>query len=158
MATKRALEGLQGLVEVGRKAKIKARILSATFGVVIAEMDAITDDADIAWDGEVVCEQTTGQETSFTLLHSPVKAGSLALLMDGVPSTAYSVDVDTGVITPTGAVPAGKCVVANYVQLGLKSQVVEIIEAVPSLSLAGFAADKALYQQAITWLAEHFPA
>lgn len=127
------------------------------FGVVIAEMDAITDDVDIPWEGEVVCEQTTGQETSFSLLHAPVKAGSLALFMGGAPTAAYSVDLDTGVITPTSSVPAGKQIVASYVQLGLRSQVIEIIETVPSLSLAEFAADKALYRQAATWLTEQFP-
>ena len=121
-------------------------------------MNAITDDVDIAWEGEVVCEQTTGQETSFTLLHSPVKAGSLALLVDSVPTAAYTIDLDTGIVTPTGAIPAGKQIVANYVQLGLHSQVTEIFQAAPSLSLAKFMTDKALFQQAITWLAEHFPA
>jgi len=157
MATERALGKLQDLVKVSTAVKAKARILSAGFGVVIAEMDAIIDDADIAWEGEVVCEQTTGQEESFILLHVPVKAGSLALFMDGVPTTAYTVDLDSGVIIPAGAVPAGKQIVANYVQLGLRSQVVEIIQAVPSLSLAEFASDKSLCQQARVWIDEHFP-
>ena len=157
MATKRALSKLQGLVKVSTAVKIKARILSGAFGAVIAEMDAIIDDIDIAWEGEVVCEQTTGQEKSFTLLHVPVRVGSLALFISGVPTAAYTVDLDSGVITPVGAVPAGKQIVANYVQLGLRSQVLEIIEAVPSLSLAEFASDKALYQQARAWIDEHFP-
>ena len=121
-------------------------------------MDAITDDADLAWEGEVVCEQTTGQEKNFTLLRAPVEVGSLALFVDGVPTAVYTVDLDSGVITPAGAVPAGKRIVANYVQLGLCSQVLEIIQAVPSLSLVGFAIDKALYQQAIAWIDEHFPS
>jgi hypothetical protein len=158
MATRKALKTLQNLVTANNAAKDAARILAARFGVVIAEMDAITDDADIAWEGEVVCEQTTGQEKTFTLLHAPVKSDSLALFVDGVPTTAYTVDLDTGVATPTGAVPAGKRIVANYVQLGLKSQVVEIIQSVPSLSLAQFASDKVLYQQAASWISEHFPA
>jgi hypothetical protein len=158
MATKRALRRLQTLVDTNNAAKAAARILAARFGRVIAEMDAITDDEDIAWEGEVVCEQTTGQEKTFTLLHTPVKTGSLALFVDGVPTTAYTVDLDVGVIMPTGAVPVGKEIVANYVQLGLKSQVVEIIQAVPSLSLAQFVSDKALYQQAMSWITEHFPA
>jgi len=158
MATERALRKLQDLVKVNVMSKARARILAGALGVVIAEMDAITDDKDIAWEGEVVCEQTTGQETSFTLLHAPVKAGSLALFVSGVPTAAYAVDLDTGVITPTSPVPAGKQIVANYVELGLLSQVVEIIQAVPSLSLAQFAADKALYEQAIVWIDAHFPA
>ena len=158
MATKRALSKLQVLIKVNGASKARARILSGALGVVIAEMDAITDDKDIAWEGEVVCEQTTGQESSFTLLHAPVKGGSLALFMDGAPTTAYMVDLDIGVITPTSPVPAGKQIVANYVELGLLSQVVEIIQAVPSLSLAEFAADKVLYEQAIAWIDAHFPA
>ena len=157
MATQKALRALQNLIKVNRASKAKARILSGAFGAVIAEMDAIIDDIDIAWEGEVVCEQTTGQEKSFTLLHVPVKVGSLALFISGVPTAAYAVDLDTGVITPTSPVPAGKQIVANYVELGLLSQVVEIIQAVPSLSLAEFAADKVLYEQAIAWIDAHFP-
>ena len=157
MATERALRKLQDLVRVTEVAESKARILAALFGAVIAEMDAIVNDADIAWEGEVVCEQTTGHEVNFTLLHAPVKGGSLALFVDGVPTTAYTVDLDLGVITPAGSVPVGKQIVASYTQLGLRSQVIEIIQAVPSLSLAQFAADKALYEQAIGWIDAHFP-
>jgi len=157
MATERALRKLQDLVRVTEVAESKARILAALFGAVIAEMDAIVNDADIAWEGEVVCEQTTGQEVAFTLLHAPVKVGCLALFVSGVPTTAYTVDLDTGVITPAGSVPAGKQIVASYVQLGLLSQVVEIIQAVPSLTLAQFAAGRALYEQAIAWIGDHFP-
>ena len=157
MATERALRKLQDLVRVTEVAESKARILAALFGAVIAEMDAIVNDADIAWEGEVVCEQTTGHEVNFTLLHAPVKGGSLALFVDGVPTTAYTVDLDLGVITPAGSVPVGKQIVASYTQLGLRSQVIEIIQAVPSLSLAQFAADKALYEQAIGWIGDHFP-
>ena len=158
MATERALGKLQGLVRLNEMAKAKARILTAMFGAVIAEMNAITDDEDLAWEGEIVCEQTTGQEKTFTLLHAPVKAGSLALFMDGVPTSAYTVDLDSGVITPAGAVPAGKQVVANYVQLGLCSQILEIIGVVPSLSLTQFAVDRYLYELAIAWINEQFPA
>ena len=157
MATQRALQSLEALVQLNTRVKAKARILAADFASVIAEMDAIVDDADVTWNGEVLAEETTGEEVTFTLLHTPVKASSLAMFVDGMETTAYSVDLDTGLITPSGPVPAGKRITASYLQLGLKSQMTEILATLPSLGLAQFAEDKSLYQTAIGWIKDHFP-
>lgn len=158
MATKKALNRLEILLQAKARAERQARNLAATFDAVIQEIDAVKDDADIAWTDEVLAEETSGAETSFRLLKPPAKAGSLTLYLDGVPTVAYTVNLDTGIITPTGAVPAGKRVTADYTQLGLKSQVVEILESIPSVSVDDFAADIAHYQTAIAWITEHFPA
>jgi hypothetical protein len=62
------------------------------------------------------------------------------------------------VIIPDQPVPAGKRITADYIQLGLRSQAVEILEAIPSISLADINAKIQSYQTAIAWLNQNFPA
>ena len=158
MATQRVLSRLQALLELDRCAIAQAQVLAATFSTVIQAINAIKDNVDIEWQEEVLAEETTGSETEFHLLHPPMKLDSVVVYVDGSSITAYTIDLDTGIITPTETVPAGKRITASYVQLGLTSQVVEILTAIPAVSLSDIAGKIQDYEVAIAWLMEHFPA
>jgi hypothetical protein len=158
MATQRALNRLQTLLELNRRATAQAQGLAATFSVAIQEIQAVKNDLDIEWRDEVLAEETTGDETEFQLLHVPVRPDSLQVYVNGSPvSIEADVDWDAGVIVPTQAVPTGKRIAADYTQLGLKSQIIELLNAIPSVSMEDITDQIQVYSTAITWLNQNFP-
>jgi hypothetical protein len=54
MATQRALNRLQALLELDQRATTQAQNLSRTFSTVIQEIQAIANDLDIHWQDEVL--------------------------------------------------------------------------------------------------------
>lgn len=151
MTTKRAMQHLQALVELDDRAGVQLNALASTLRQVIAQMDAILDDADQAID-EVLAEVTTGLETSFLLARTPVKAGSVDIYLDGVKVLRSNYTVVGDLITPAGPVPAGKRLTAKYTMLGLKAQIAELLAGMDDLTAAQFAAKKARYLVAIQWI------
>lgn len=154
MATKRAMEHLQALVELDERATLQLAALAGTLKQVIVQMDAILDDADLAV-SEILTEQTTGAETQFVLGRTPVKLGSVALKLDGVavPKAGYA--VAGNIVTPKTAVTVNKKLRADYIVLELKAQTVELMAGMDDLSAAGFQARKTRYQQAIQWIEQN---
>ena len=154
MATKRAMGHLQTLVELDERAGIQLVALAGTLKQVIAQMDAILDDADLAV-SETLTEQTTGAETRFVLGRTPVKLGSVNLKLDGVAVPKAGYVVVGNVVTPKAAVTAGKTLRADYVMLGLKAQIVELMSGMDDLNADHFLARKAKYRQAIQWIEQN---
>lgn len=157
MATTRALSHLNVLIDLTERADRQIAALATTLTSVIAQMDAVTGDADQEV-VEVLAEETTGDETEFRLSRTPV--GFLALYLDDkiVAAAGYEADLATGVITSLVAVPAGSTLRAEYVVLGLASQTAELLNRISELDAAWFAARKARYQVAIAWIRETLPA
>ena len=83
MTTKRAMQHLQTLIELDERAEMQMSALAGTLRQVVVQMDAILDDADQPV-SETLAEKTTGLETQFLLGRGPVKAGTVALYLDGV--------------------------------------------------------------------------
>lgn len=154
MATKRAMEHLQALVELDERAGIQLTALAGTLKQVIAQMDAILNDADLAV-SETLAEQTTGKETQFALSRTPVKAGSVNLSLGGTTVAKAGFAVAGNLVTPKVAVPAGKTLRADYVVLGLKTQTADLMTGMDDLDAGRFLARKALYQQAIQWIEQN---
>lgn len=157
MATVRALSHLNALVELVERADLQIGGLAVTLGSVIEQMDAVMEDGDLEV-AEVLVEEATGAEVEFRLSQVPVRAGSVTVYVNDevVGDTSYEVDEVTGVITPLVAVPAGSEVRAEYVVMGLASQVVVLLNQVPALDAAYFLERKARYQQATAWITENF--
>ena len=151
MATKRAMQHLQALVELDERAEAQLNALASTLRQVIAQMDAILDDADQPID-EVLIELTTGLETSFTLARGPVKADSVDIYLNTVKVPRANYTIAGNLITPANPVPAGKRLTAKYTVEGLKAQTVEIIEAMDDLTVAQFATKRAKYLLAAQWI------
>ena len=151
MATKRAMQKLQTLVELDERAGMQMAALAGTLQQVVAQMDAILEDADQSID-EILIEATTGTESEFRLSRDPVKAGSVVLFLDGVKVAKTGYSVAGNVITPTTAVPAGKAVRAQYTMEGLKTQTAMLLASMDDLDAAYFAGRRTKYQQAIAWI------
>lgn len=151
MTTKRAMQHLQALIELDERAEMQLSALAGTLKHVIAQMDAILDDADQSV-SEVLAEQTTGQEAKFTLGREPVKAGSVALYMSDKAVAKMGYTVNGNVITPAVTIPAGKQLRADYVLLGLKAQTAELLAGMSDLTAAQFAAKKSRYQKVVQWI------
>lgn len=151
MTTKRAMRHLQALIELDGRAEAQMVALANTLRQVVVQVDAILDDADQPV-SETLTERTTGAEVQFVLSRTPVKAGSVVLRLDGaaVPGAGYT--VGGNIVSPTGAIPAGKTLRAEYVVLGLKAQTARLLAEMDDLDAAHFVARKARYQRAIAWL------
>lgn len=151
MTTKRAMHHLQTLVELDERAEMQMAALANTLRQVVAQMDAILDDADQSV-SETLAEQTTGMETQFVLARSRVKAGSLALTLDSATVAKAGYTVEGNVITPTAAIPAGKTLRAEYVILGLKAQTGVLLAGMDDLDAVYFVERKAKFARAIAWI------
>jgi len=151
MATKRAMAHLQSLIELDERAEAQLSALAGTLKQVIAQMDAILEDADQPV-SEILAEQTTGKETSFNLAREPIKAGSVKLFLNNAAVAKTGYTVAGNVISPATNVPAGKTLKAEYVTLGLKTQAAELLAVMSNLTAAQFAMKKAKYQKIIQWI------
>lgn len=151
MSTKRAMAHLQGLIELDERAETQLSTLAGTLKQVIAQMDAILEDADQLI-SEVLAEQTSGQEKSFALGHEPVKSGSVKLYLNdkAVSETGYT--VANNIVTHVAAVPAGKKLRAEYMVFGLKAQIGELLAGMSDFTVAQFAVKKTKYQKVILWI------
>jgi len=76
------------------------------------------------------------------------------VLIDGqiVSADAYAVDAAQNAIVPLVAVPAGVLVEARYRVAGLRTQIVELLKIIPTLSPQNFLDRKARYETAIAWI------
>jgi len=151
MATKRAMAHLQSLIELDERAEAQLSALAGTLKQVIAQMDAILEDADQPV-SEILAEQTTGKETSFNLAREPIKAGSVKLFLNNAAVAKTGYTVAGNVISPATNVPAGKTLKAEYVTLGLKTQAAELLAVMSNLTAAQFSAKKEKYQKVIQWI------
>ena len=151
MTTKRAVQHLQALIELDERAEMQMSALVGTLRQVIVQMDAILDDADQPV-SETLAEKTTGLETQFLLGRGPVKAGTVALYLDGVVVSKASYNVIGGGITPKAAIPAGKVLRTDYVVLGLGTQTAALMAGMGDLGVAEFVAKKSKYQRVIGWI------
>lgn len=151
MSTKRAMDCLQGLIELDERAQLQLSALAGTLRQVIAQMNAILEDADQPV-SEVLVEQTTGKETSFTLKKEPVQVGSVKLYLNTTAVAKAGFTVVGSLITPVATIPAGKMLRAAYVVSGLKTQTTELLAGMTDLNVEHFVAQRAKYLQAITWI------
>ena len=151
MSTKRAMEYLQGLIELDQRAGMQMSALGNTLRQVIAQMDAILEDADQPV-SEVLAEQTTGKETSFTLKRELVQVGSVKLYLNTTVVAKAGYTVLGNIITPVAAIPAGKILRADYIVSGLKTQTAELLAGMDDLKATYFTARRAKYFAAAAWI------
>lgn len=151
MSTKRAMECLQGLIELDERAQMQLSALAVTLKQVIGQMDTILEDADRSV-SEILAEQTTGTETSFALRQEPVKVGSVKLYLNTTAVAKAGFTVVGNVTTPVAAIPAGKVLRAEYIVLGLKSQTAELLAGMSDLKTEHFVTQKVKYERAISWI------
>ena len=151
MSTKRAMEHLQGLIELDERAGMQLSAVGNTLRQVITQMDAILEDADLPV-SEVLVEQTTGQEKSFTLKKEPVLVGSVKLYLNTTAVAKAGFTVVGSLVTPVAAIPAGKLLRAAYIVSGLKTQTTELLAGMDDLKAADFVAKKDKYSKVIAWI------
>jgi hypothetical protein len=145
------MEHLQGLIELDQRAGMQMSALAATLKQVIAQMDAILEDADQSV-SEILTDLTTGLETKFTLNREPVKIGSVKLYLNSTVVATAGYTVAGNVITPVAAIPAGKILRADYIVLGLKTQTTELLAGMDDLKATYFTARRAKYSAAAAWI------
>jgi hypothetical protein len=153
MATIQALTRLTAGLELAERADQQARALAQTFKNVLAEIDAILLDADMPIAATLV-EKAVGNETQFSL-RAPIAPGSVKLLINGKPSTAFTVDENSGALTLSTPVAKDAQVGAKYTVLGLRSQL-EPLAAAVGITPEIVGARKAKYLQAIKWIEANF--
>ena len=151
--TPRALSHLQSLLDLTERADTQITALARTLRSVNEQIDAMLDDEDVDM-REVLAESATGEETLFRLSRNPIIADSVVVLIDGqiVSADAYAVDAAQNAIVPLAIVPAGVLIEAKYRVAGLRTQIVELLETMPTLSPQDFLDRKAGYKTAIAWI------
>ena len=153
MATPRAVEKLNELRESKRRVEAEAGRLAATLASAIQLADSVVADVDVAIKNEVVVEAAQAGQTTCQLAQPPVK--NVVLKKGAVALPTTDVNEETGEVTLTAALAAGDTVTANYVHVGLKAELQELLLSLPRMPLArigAFGATRTKYVNASTWL------
>ena len=156
MASPRALKQVQRLITMQRQ-------LTQTAGVLHDRMNDWLDLADHLDQDDLPMIQTLRDaehrgEPPYRLKWTPIREGSLEITADGVivPPAVYQIDLDTGVIATELDVSGKTLIIATYTMVGPRYQAIEILAAIPALSIQEAGAHRAQYEQMVAYLEENF--
>ena len=156
MATSRAADKLQELRESKCRVEAEARRLVATMTSAIALADSVAADADVVITGEVVVDSAIAGQTTFYIARPPMK--NLVVKKAGQTLTISDADEETGLVTLSAPLAAEDRVTASYKHIGLASELQELLQSLPRMSLAGisaFGATRTKYNNASAWLKQN---